>query len=70
VHLAAQRRSGLRSFPSGSQGASIFYSVGGGRQLFGGANCQAVVVDGQLPASAAEAQLLDMVCKVAYGAPA
>ena len=54
----------------GSQGASFFYSVDGGTQLFGGANCQAGLVDGQPPASAAEAQLLNTVCQVAYGAPA
>lgn len=54
----------------GSQGASFFYSVDGGPQLFGGANCQAGLVDGQPPASAAEAQLLNAVCQVAYGAPA
>lgn len=54
----------------GSQGASFFYSVDGVTQLFGGANCQAGLVDGQPPASAAEAQLLNAVCQVAYGAPA
>jgi hypothetical protein len=54
----------------GSQGASFLYSVDGGTQLFGGANCQAGLVDGQPPASAAEAQLLNAVCQVAYGAPA
>lgn len=52
----------------GSQGASFFYSVDGGPQLFGGANCQAGLVDGQPPSSAAEAQLLNAVCQVAYGA--
>jgi hypothetical protein len=54
----------------GSQGASFFYSLDGGPQLFGGANCQAGLVDGQQPASAAEAQLLNAVCQVAYGSPA
>jgi hypothetical protein len=54
----------------GSQGASFFYNVDGGPQLFGGANCAAGLVDGQPPASAAEAQLLNAVCQVAYGAAA
>ncbi|MCP9800239.1 hypothetical protein [Synechococcus sp. RedBA-s] len=54
----------------GSQGASFYYSVDGGPQLFGGANCSAGLVDGQPPASAAEAQLLNAVCQVAYGAAA
>jgi hypothetical protein len=55
----------------GSSGASFFYSVdGGANQLFGGANCQQGLLDGQVPASAAEAQLLNTVCQVAYGSPA
>ncbi|WP_259727419.1 hypothetical protein [Synechococcus sp. CS-1326] len=54
----------------GSQRASFSYNVDGGTQLFGGAHCQAGLVDGQPPASAAEAQLLNAVCQVAYGAPA
>lgn len=54
----------------GSQGASFFYSVDGGPQLFGGANCAAGLVDGQPPASAAQAQLLNAVCQVTYGAAA
>ncbi len=51
----------------GSQGASFFYSLNDGPQLFGGANCALGLVDGQPPASAAEAQLLNAVCQVAYG---
>lgn len=54
----------------GSQGASFSYSMDGGPQLFGGANCAEGLVDGQPPASAAEAQLLNAVCQVAYGAAA
>jgi hypothetical protein len=51
----------------GSQGASFFYGMNDGPQLFGGANCALGLVDGQPPASAAEAQLLNAVCQVAYG---
>jgi hypothetical protein len=51
----------------GSQGASFFYSVDEGPQLFGGANCAQGLVDGQPPGSAAEAQLLNAVGEVAYG---
>lgn len=54
----------------GSQGASLICSVDGRPQLFCGANCSAGLVDGQPPASAAEAQLLNAVCQVAYGAAA
>jgi len=54
----------------GTGGASFFYSVDGGvNQLFGGANCQQGLLDGQVPASAAEAQLLNAVCQVAFGSP-
>ena len=83
VNQAAAQQSALITVPQstytlnygsveavGSQGASFFYSVDGGTQLFGAANCQAGLVHGQPPASAAEAQLLNTVCQVAYGAPA
>ncbi len=54
----------------GTGGASFFYSVDGGvNQLFGGANCQQGLLNGQVPASAAEAQLLNAVCQVAFGSP-
>jgi hypothetical protein len=33
----------------------------------GAANCQAGLLNGQVPATAAQAQLLNAVCQVAYG---
>lgn len=51
----------------GSTGASFFYSVNG-TQLLGAANCQAGLLNGQIPSDADQAQLLNAVCQVAYGA--
>jgi hypothetical protein len=52
----------------GSAGASFSYNLGQGAMLNGAANCQAGLLDGQVPATAAQAQLLNAVCQVAYGA--
>ena len=51
----------------GSVGASFSYNLGQGGMLNGAANCQAGLLDGQVPATAAQAQLLNAVCQVAYG---
>lgn len=51
----------------GEHGASFFYSMDGGSERHGGANCDLGLVDGQPPANAAEAQLLNAVCQIAYG---
>ena len=51
----------------GSTGASFFYSVNG-TQLLGAANCQGGLLNGQIPSDADQAQLLNAVCQVAYGA--
>lgn len=50
----------------GSYGASFNYFVDG-QQLFGGANCQQGLLNGQVPGTADQAQLLNAVCQVAYG---
>jgi hypothetical protein len=50
----------------GSTGASFFYTVNG-TQLLGAANCQAGLLNGQVPSDADQAQLLNAVCQVAYG---
>lgn len=50
----------------GSYGASFSYFVDG-QQLFGGANCQQGLLNGQVPGTADQAQLLNAVCQVAYG---
>ena len=52
----------------GSYGASFSYNLGQGAMLNGAANCQAGLLNGQVPATAAQAQLLNAVCQVAYGA--
>jgi hypothetical protein len=52
----------------GTYGVSFAYTVGGGASLMGAANCQAGLLNGQVPADAAQAQLLNAVCQVAYGA--
>lgn len=51
----------------GLYGVSFSYSLGKGANLMGAANCQAGLLNGQVPASAAQAQLLNAVCQVAYG---
>jgi hypothetical protein len=51
----------------GLYGVSFSYALGDGVNLNGAANCQAGLLNGQVPASAAQAQLLNAVCQVAYG---
>ncbi len=51
----------------GLYGVSFSYTLGKGANLMGAANCQAGLLDGQVPATAAQAQLLNAVCQVAYG---
>ncbi|MEB3257678.1 MAG: hypothetical protein VKN83_05080 [Cyanobacteriota bacterium] len=51
----------------GFYGASFAYSLGQTDSLMGSANCQAGLLNGQVPATAAQAQLLNAVCQVAYG---
>jgi hypothetical protein len=50
----------------GSYGASFNYNVDG-QQLFGAVNCQQGLLNGQVPGTADQAQLLNAVCQVAYG---
>ncbi|MEB3168688.1 MAG: hypothetical protein VKK97_08150 [Synechococcaceae cyanobacterium] len=54
----------------GSYGVSFAYNLGQGAMLNGAANCQAGLLNGQVPGTAAQAQLLNAVCQVAYGAGA
>jgi hypothetical protein len=51
----------------GTYGASFFYNVNG-TQLLGAADCQQGLLNGQIPTDADQAQLLNAVCQVAYGA--
>ncbi len=51
----------------GSGGADFSYAVAGSPPLKGAANCQQGLLDGQVPSSAAQAQLLNAACQVAYG---
>jgi hypothetical protein len=51
----------------GSYGVSFSYNLGSGVYLNGAANCQAGLLNGQVPANASQAQLLNAVCQVAYG---
>lgn len=51
----------------GSYGASFSYTVNGS-QLIGAANCQQGLLNGQIPGTSDQAQLLNAVCQVAYGA--
>ncbi len=52
----------------GLYGVSFFYSPAiNEASLMGAANCQAGLLNGQVPANAAQAQLLNAVCQVAYG---
>ena len=51
----------------GLYGVSFSYTLGEGASLMGTANCQAGLLNGQVPATAAQAQLLNAVCQVAYG---
>ena len=50
----------------GTYGASLSYLVNG-MPLYGGANCQQGLLNGQIPANGNQAQLLNAVCQVAYG---
>ncbi|MEB3307379.1 MAG: hypothetical protein VKK98_04410 [Cyanobacteriota bacterium] len=51
----------------GSSGADFSYAVAGSPPVKGAANCQAGLLDGQVPSTAAQAQLLNAACQVAYG---
>jgi hypothetical protein len=48
-------------------GADFSYAVAGSPPIKGAANCQAGLLDGQVPSTAAQAQLLNAACQVAYG---
>ena len=50
----------------GTTGASFSYSVNGS-QLSGAVDCQQGLLNGQMPANASQAQLINAVCQVAYG---
>jgi len=50
----------------GTYGASFSYLVNG-MPVYGGANCQQGLLNGQIPANGNQAQLLNAVCQVAYG---
>jgi hypothetical protein len=52
----------------GSSGADFSYAVAGSPPLKGAANCQQGLLDGEVPSTAAQAQLLNAACQVAYGA--
>ena len=51
----------------GNSGASFSYAVADSPPVQGGANCQEGLLDGQVPSTAAQAQLLNAACQVAYG---
>ena len=51
----------------GSGGANFSYAVAGSPSVKGAANCQQGLLDGQVPSTAAQAQLLNAACQVAYG---
>ena len=51
----------------GSGGADFSYAVAGSAPLKGAANCQQGLLGGQVPSTAAQAQLLNAACQVAYG---
>ncbi|WP_398329018.1 hypothetical protein [Vulcanococcus sp.] len=50
----------------GSYGVSFNYNVDGS-SLMGAANCQQGLLNGQVPGTSDQAQLLNAVCQVAYG---
>ncbi len=52
----------------GSSGADFSYAVAGSPPIKGAANCQQGLLDGEVPSTAAQAQLLNAACQVAYGA--
>jgi hypothetical protein len=51
----------------GSGGADFSYAVAGSPPVKGAANCQQGLLDGQVPSTASQAQLLNAACQVAYG---
>lgn len=51
----------------GSSGADFSYGVSGSAPVKGAVNCQAGLLDGQVPSTASQAQLLNAACQVAYG---
>ena len=51
----------------GSGGADFSYAVAGSAPLKGAANCKQGLLGGQVPSTAAQAQLLNAACQVAYG---
>lgn len=51
----------------GLYGVSFSYGLGKDVNLNGAVNCQAGLLNGQVPATASQAQLLNAVCQVAYG---
>lgn len=53
----------------GTQGASFSYSLAGGATLQGAVNCKQGLLNGQVPQTAANAQLVNAVCQVAFGSP-
>ncbi len=53
----------------GTQGASFTYTVAGGADLQGAVNCRQGLLNGQVPQTAANAQLVNAVCQVAFGTP-
>ena len=51
----------------GNSGANFSYAVANSPPVQGGADCQDGLLDGQVPSTAAQAQLLNAACQVAYG---
>ncbi len=51
----------------GNSGADFSYAVASSPPVKGGVNCQEGLLDGQVPSTAAQAQLLNAACQVAYG---
>ena len=51
----------------GTQGASFAYTLSGGATLQGAVNCKQGLLNGQVPQTAANAQLVNAVCQVAFG---
>ena len=50
----------------GNYGVSFSYLVNG-MPIYGAANCQQGLLNGQIPSNGTQAQLLNAVCQVAYG---
>ena len=51
----------------GNSGADFSYAVANSPPVKGGVNCQEGLLDGQVPSTADQAQLLNAACQVAYG---